>query len=321
MMEPVPIDAQTLCQAQERIRDRVHRTPLVPSRTLDAITGAKVWLKCENLQKIGAFKIRGATNAALQLDAEQLSKGLATHSSGNHAQALACAARSLGVPAYVVMPSSSPSAKVEGVRSYGGEITFCEPNLAAREDALAEVVARTGAHFIHPFNDLHVIAGQATAAKEAIEDVPEPFDALIAPVGGGGLLSGTALSAHHFSPQTEVWAAEPEGAGDAALSFRSGKIESAPYIDTIADGLLTTLGDKTLPIIREHVRGVLLVSERDIVLAMRLLFERVKLVVEPSGAVPLAALLANRDRFAGKRVGIILSGGNVDLAKLGGWFA
>jgi threonine dehydratase len=305
--------------AHERIRPYIHRTPVLTCRTLDRLSGAELFFKCENFQKIGAFKIRGGTNAVLCLTPEELKRGITTHSSGNHAQAIACAARQAGTKAYIVMPENSPKVKIDAVAGYGAEITLCTPTLEARESTVQEIIERTGAAFVHPFNNELVIAGQATCAKELIEDIAG-LDVLFAPVGGGGLLSGTLLSAHYLSPATEVYAGEPEGAADAVLSVQSGKIESAPYVKTIADGLLTTLGDLTLPIIRRHVKEVLLANDAEIIEALRLVYERMKIVIEPSCAVPLAALLKHKERFAGKRVGIILSGGNVDLAKFGEWF-
>ncbi len=253
-------------------------------------------------------------NAALSLSPEQLSKGLATHSSGNHAQALARAAKILGVKSYIVMPRTAPDIKKRGVKGYGGEIFECEPTLQAREATLAEVIKKTGATEIHPFNNYEVIAGQATAAKELFERI-EDLDVIMAPVGGGGLLSGTALAAKYFSPKTKVIAGEPAGSDDTYRSMQSGKIEQAQS-QTIADGLLTTLGDKTFPIIRELVSEVITVSDEQIIAAMRMVWERMKIIIEPSCAVPLAALLKEKKRFKGKRVGIILSGGNVDLEKV-----
>lgn len=307
-------------QAHERIKPFIHQTPVLTCSTIDKMAGASLFFKCENFQKIGAFKIRGGMNAVLTLPQEKLANGIATHSSGNHAQAIAFAARQTGTKAYIVMPNNSPRVKVNAVKGYGAEITFCEPNQQARETALQEIVDKKGAEFIHPYNDERVITGQATCAKELLEEIPK-LDALIAPVGGGGLLSGTALSAHYFSPQTVVYAGEPEGAADAVRSMKSGKIEDAPYINTIADGLLTKLGDKTFPIIYEHVKEIFTVTDEEIIAALRLVYERMKIVVEPSCAVPLAAVLKNNAVFAGKRVGIILSGGNIDLSKLAGWFS
>lgn len=308
------IDRQTIEKAHERIRSYIHQTPVLTSQSIDDEAGCQVFFKCENFQKVGAFKARGAMNAALSLSQEQLSKGLATHSSGNHAQALARAAKILGVKSYIVMPRTAPDIKKRGVKGYGGEIFECEPTLQAREATLAEVIKKTGATEIHPFNNYEVITGQATAAKELFEKVKD-LDVIMAPVGGGGLLSGTALAAKYFSPKTKVIAGEPAGSDDAYRSMQSGKIEPAQS-QTIADGLLTTLGDKTFPIIRELVSEVITVSDEQIIAAMRMVWERMKIIIEPSCAVPLAALLKEKKRFKGKRVGIILSGGNVDLDKV-----
>lgn len=305
--------------AHARIAPHIHRTPVLTCRSINALAGCNLFFKCENFQKIGAFKIRGGMNAALTLTPEQARRGLATHSSGNHAQAVAYAARQLGTKAYIVMPRTSPAVKVEAVRGYGAEITFCEPNQAAREAAIRQIIEATGAEFIHPYDDDRVITGQATCAKELIEDVPG-LEAVIAPVGGGGLLSGTSLSTHALLPDVPVFAGEPEGAADAVLSLRSGQVERAPYVNTIADGLLTTLSERTLGIISQHVQDIFLVSDDDIKAALRLVYERMKIVVEPSCVVPLAAVLNNKPVFAGKRVGVILTGGNVDLAKFGEWF-
>lgn len=304
--------------AHARIATHVHRTPVLTCESINRVAGAQLYFKCENFQKIGAFKIRGAMNAALSLSPEQLANGLATHSSGNHAQAIAFAARKLNTRAYIVMPSNSPSVKVNAVKEYGAAITFCEPNQQAREDTLGEIVRTTNAAFIHPYNDIRVIAGQATAARELIGDTPA-LDSIFAPVGGGGLLSGTLLSAHYFSPGTAVFAGEPEGAADAILSIKNNRIESASYVDSIADGLLTKLGDQTFPIIKQYVKDIYTVSEQEIIDALRLVYERMKLIVEPSAVVPLAAVLKNKDAFRGQQIGIILSGGNIDLAKLSGW--
>ena len=310
--------AADLTAAYDRIRGYIHRTPVLTCETLNDMTGARLFFKCENFQKIGAFKARGGMNAALQLSQMERQNGLATHSSGNHAQAIAYAANALGVRAYIVMPRTAPQVKKDAVRGYGAEVIECEPTLEARESTVNQVIAQTGAAMVHPYDDYAVIAGQATAAMELIEDQGqnEVFDVIMAPVGGGGLLSGTALAAHYFSPKTSVIAGEPEGAADAVLSFESGKIEKAPFINTIADGLLASLGQKNLPIIRQHVRDILLVSDPEIIAAMRLIWERMKIIIEPSCAVPLAAVLRNKEVFVGKKVGIILTGGNVDLGKL-----
>jgi threonine dehydratase len=307
-------------EAHERIKTFIHKTPVLTCTTINELAGAELFFKCENFQKIGAFKIRGGMNAALSLSKEKAANGIATHSSGNHAQAIAYAAKQLGTKAYIVMPNNSPTVKVNAVKGYGAEVTFCENNQQAREETLQAIVDKTGAEFIHPYNDERVITGQATCAKELLEEVPS-LDFLLAPVGGGGLLSGTLLSAHYFSPATKVYAGEPEGAADAVLSLKSGKIESAPFINTIADGLLTKLGDKTFPIIQQYVADILTVSDEEIISALRLVYERMKIVVEPSCVVPLAALLKNKKLFAGKRAGIILSGGNVDLKKFCEWFS
>lgn len=302
-------------EAAERIRPYVHRTPVLTCSTLNRLCDAELFFKCENLQKAGSFKIRGATNAVFVLTDAQAACGVATHSSGNHAAALALAAHWRGIRAYVVMPRDAPQVKQDAVAGYGAEITFCQPTPQAREEMLAQVVARTGAAAVHPSNDYRVIAGQGTAALELLEEVPE-LDVLMAPVGGGGLLSGTALAATALSPGTAVIAAEPEQADDAFRSLQAGRIVPQEHPDTIADGLRTSLGDKTFPIIQRHVRGIVTVSEEVIVEAMRLVWERMKLVIEPSAAVPLGALLSKRSEIQGRCIGIILSGGNVDLARL-----
>lgn len=307
------ISKQDIEQAHERIGAYVYRTPVLTSQSIDEIAGCSIYFKCENLQKVGAFKARGAMNAALQIPEAQRTKGIATHSSGNHAQAIARAGKILGIPAYIVMPNNAPQIKKAGVLGFGGQIFECEPTLASRETTLAGVISKTGATEIHPFNNYHVMTGQATAAKELFEEVND-LEYLIAPVGGGGLLSGTLLAARFFSPQTKVIAGEPEGADDAYRAMQSGKIEQSQS-NTIADGLLTTLGDKTFPIIKEHVERVITVSDAEITSAMRLVWERMKIIIEPSAAVSFAALLKERAAFRNKRVGIIFSGGNVDLEK------
>ncbi len=305
------ITKETITAAHSRIRSFIEKTPVLTSEAINEIAGWELFFKCENLQKIGAFKARGAMNAALSLSPEDLKKGIATHSSGNHAQALARAAKILNTKSYIVMPRTSPEIKKRGVREFGGEIFECEPTLDARETMLRQVIEKTGATEIHPFNNYDVITGQATAAKELFEEISE-IDFIVAPVGGGGLLSGTALATKYFSPKTKVIAGEPEGADDAARSMQSGKIETSQS-KTIADGLLTSLGDKTFPLIKELVQEVITVSDKEIADTMRLVWERLKVIVEPSGVVPLAAVLKAKDKFKGKRVGIIFSGGNVDL--------
>ena len=302
-------------QAAERIRPHAHRTPVMTCRSLDERVGAQVFMKCENLQKVGAFKFRGACNAVLSLSPDEAARGVATHSSGNHAQALALAAAMRGIPAYIVMPRNAPAVKQAAVAGYGGIITLCEPTLAARESTLAEVVAATGAEVVHPYNDVRVIAGQGTAALELLADVPD-LDVIMAPVGGGGLLSGTAIAARAVAPQIRVIAAEPAGADDAFRSLAARHIIPSVQPQTIADGLLTSLGDLTFPIIRDHVEQIVTVSEPAIVAAMKFVWERAKLVVEPSGVVPIAALWEEAIDLRGLRVGVILSGGNVGLEHL-----
>jgi threonine dehydratase len=302
-----------------RIAPYIHNTPIMTCKSINALYGLDLYFKCENFQKIGAFKIRGGMNASLQLTKAQLGKGVATHSSGNHAQALAFASKMLGIKAYIVMPESSPQVKVNAVKGYGAEVTICASNQAARESTLQAIVDKTGATFIHPYDNDEVITGQATCVKEIIEAMPD-IDIVVTPVGGGGLLSGTCLGAHYFKPGLKVYAGEPEGAADAVLSIQSGKVEKAPFVNTIADGLLTTLSERTLEIIQAHVADILLVSEDEIKAALRLVYERMKIIIEPSCAVPLAAVLKNADLFKGKKVGIILTGGNVDLSKFKDWF-
>ena len=304
--------ASDIREAVERVRPFINRTPVLTSETLNRSLNSNIFFKCENFQKVGAFKARGATNAVLQLDDRMLSRGVATHSSGNHAQALSWAANLRKCKAYIVMPVNSSRVKVEAVKGYGGEITFCEPTLAARESTLAKVLKETGATEIHPYNDVRIISGQATAALELFEEIPD-LDLIIAPVGGGGLLSGTALSAHYFSPRTKVIAAEPEQANDAYLSFINKRFIPSINPETVADGLRTSLGSITFPIILKYVDEIVTVSEISILQAMRYTWERMKILIEPSSAVPLAALLDNKTDAGNKRIGIILSGGNVDL--------
>ena len=313
------ITKETIEKAAERIAPYIHSTPILTNKSINELAGLELYFKCENFQKIGAFKIRGGMNASLQLTPEQLEKGVATHSSGNHAQALAFAAKMLGIKAYIVMPESSPQVKVNAVRGYGAEVTICASNQAARESTLQAIVDKTGATFIHPYDNDEVITGQATCVKEMIDAIPD-IDIVVTPVGGGGLLSGTCLGAYYFKPGLKVFAGEPEGAADAVLSIQSGKVEKAPFINTIADGLMTTLSERTLNIIKAHVTDILLVSDEEIKAALRLVYERMKIIIEPSCAVPLAAVLKNRELFQGKKVGIILSGGNVDLSKFKDWF-
>jgi threonine dehydratase len=298
--------------AAARIAPHVHRTPVATCASIDALAGCALHFKCEHLQKVGAFKARGAANAVFSLTDDEAGRGVCTHSSGNHAAALARAARLRGVPAHIVMPSSAPPVKKAAVAGYGGLITECEPTLQARERTLAEVQRATGATFVHPYDDPRVIAGQGTVALELLEQAPG-LDVVMAPVGGGGLASGTVLAVAALAPGTEVWGAEPAGADDAFRSLRDGRRHPSVAPRTIADGLLTALSERTFRILRGGLAGILTADDEDIVRAMRLLWERAKLLVEPSAAVPLAAVLAHPGRFAGRRVGIILSGGNVDL--------
>jgi len=302
-------------EASERIKPFVHLTPVLTCSSLNQMCKMEIFFKCENFQKAGAFKIRGAANAVFTLGVKEASRGVATHSSGNHAAALALAARWRGIKAYVVMPENAPHVKRDAVANYGAEIMVCKPTLEAREEGLRKVLDVTGAAFIHPYNDYRVISGQGTAALELCEEIPG-LDIVMAPVGGGGLLSGTAIAVSTISPQTLIIAAEPQRADDAYRSFHVGRLIPANNPDTIADGLRTSLGDLTFPIIRRYVKDIFTVSEEAIVKAMCYIWERMKIIVEPSAAVPLGALLTKRTGLSGKRIGVILSGGNVDLANL-----
>jgi len=301
--------------AHDRIRPHVHRTPVLTSSVLNALSGADLRFKCENFQKAGAFKVRGASNAVFGLPADRLARGVATHSSGNHALSLAYAAGRRGIPCHVVMPRTAPQAKKDAVRGYGGVITECEPSTSSREAVFAGVQARTGADFVHPYNDPRVIAGQATCARELL-DQAEGLDAIIAPIGGGGMISGTCLTVAATAPGVKVYAAEPANADDAARSLRAGRIIADDAPDTVADGLKVPLRDLTWHFVRSGVADILTVTEDEIVAAMKLIWKRMKIVVEPSSAVALAAVLANPDLFRGRRVGVILTGGNVDLDRL-----
>lgn len=306
---------KSIREAAERIRPYAHRTPVLTCASLDRAVGAKVFFKCENFQKVGAFKFRGACNAVFSLGDAEAARGVVAHSSGNHAQALALAARLRGIPAHIVMPGNAPAVKKAGVESYGGRITLCEPTLEAREAAQEQVVARTGATVIHPFNDERVIAGQGTAALEFLLDVPD-LDVILAPVGGGGLLSGTAIAGTGLFPGMRVIAGEPEGADDAFRSLAAGRIIPSVHPRTLADGLLTSLGTLTFPIIQQRVERIVTVSEPGIIKAMRFVWERMKIVIEPSSAVPVGVLFERKIDLTGLRVGVILSGGNVDLDAL-----
>ncbi len=301
--------------AHRRIAPHVHRTPVMVSASLDEMAGARLFFKCENLQKGGAFKMRGASNAIFSLSDAEAKRGVVTHSSGNHAQAVALAARKRGIRAWVVMPSNAPGVKLRAVKAYGAEVTLCEPTVRSREETAAAIMARTGAVLIHPFDDDRIIAGQATAALELLEDVPG-LDFILAPVSGGGLLSGTSLAAKALRPTIRVIGCEPKNADDAYRSMASGHIESNEHPDTMADGLRAQLAPRTFEIIRRNVERIELVTEEEIVAAMRHVWERMKIIIEPSSAVAVAPALLRRLGAEGKKVGIILSGGNVDLAHL-----
>lgn len=311
-------DWKSIIEAHHRIRPRINRTPVLTSRSLNKQTGAQLFFKCENLQKTGSFKIRGATNAIFSLPDHEARRGVITHSSGNHAAAVACAATWRGIPAWIVMPKNAPAVKCRAVESYGGKITFCEANVTSRAETAARLQCETGAVMVHPYDDDRIIAGQATAAKELLEDYPE-LDAVLAPVSGGGLLSGTCLGAKGVRPEAKVYGCEPERANDAYRSITTGTLQSLETSDTIADGLRASLAPRTFAILRKKVDGILLVSEEEIVTAMKLVWERLKTVIEPSSAVALAPLLRKSGLrelgFSDRepRIGVIFSGGNVEL--------
>lgn len=299
-------------QAHEVVKKYCHRTPILRSESINKIAGCDLYFKCENFQKVGAFKMRGASYAISQLSAEQKKKGVVTHSSGNHAQAVALAAQLQGISADIVMPKTAPQIKVKGVKTYGGNISFCEPTIQARKVTADQIIAEKGAIFIPPFNDLQVITAQATCAKELLEEI-ENLNSIICPVGGGGLLAGTILAANFFGKHVKVYAGEPETVNDASRSIKSGKIESNQTTNTIADGLMTNLGELNFSIIQRGIEDIIEVSEEEIKSAMRLIWERMKIIIEPSSAVALAAILKNKDLFQGQKLGIIITGGNVDL--------
>jgi len=301
--------------AHERIRPYIHRTPVLTSSYFNNRTGAELFFKCENFQKAGAFKARGASNAVFGLSEEKASKGVATHSSGNHGLSLSYAAGRRGIKATVVMPRTAPEAKKEAVRGYGGTVVECEPSTSSREAVFAEVVAESGADFVHPYNDPRVIQGQATCSKELVEDVGE-LDAVIAPIGGGGMVSGSCLTLSNIAPNTRIYAAEPKKADDAYRSFKAGHIIADDAPQTVADGLKVPLKDLTWHFVSNHVTDIFTTTEEEIVEAMYLCWQRMKIVMEPSSAVAIAAILKNPEVFAGKKVGVILTGGNVDLKKL-----
>ena len=304
-----------LQHCHDTIRPHIQRTPVLTSSQLNQMAECELYFKCENFQKMGAFKMRGATYAIAQLSEEARSKGVVTHSSGNFAQALSLAAQSLGVKAYIVMPENAPSVKIAAVKVYGGEVILCPSNMEAREATAAKIRQETGATFIHPSNDAHVITGQGTTAKELLEDYPD-LDFIVSPVGGGGLIGGTVLAVEALSKKVRVIGAEPAKADDAYRSLKSGKIETNTTTNTIADGLKTMLGDINFPLIQRGVEEIIRVEEEEIISAMKLIWERMKIVIEPSCSVTLAAVLKNKELFSNKRVGLIISGGNVDLTKL-----
>jgi len=309
------VQKKSLLACHERIKPFIHNTPVLTSSAINEMVGAELFFKCENFQKMGAYKMRGATNAIIQLTDKQKKAGVVTHSSGNFAQALSLAAKSLGVPAYIVMPESAPKVKKIAVEGYGGHIIECPSTLVDRENNAQKIVAEKGATFIHPSNDTAVILGQGTASLELLQSYPE-LNSIITPVGGGGLIAGSALSAFHFGNNCTVIGAEPFEADDAYRSMQSGKIETNVTTNTIADGLKTVLGDKNFPIIQEHVDRIIRVSEDEIVTAMRIIWERMKIIIEPSSAIALAAILREREAFAQLKIGVIISGGNVDLENL-----
>lgn len=302
-------------RAHIRMQKFVKITPIMTSNTINEITGAKIFFKCENFQKGGSFKMRGATNVIMDYTPEERANGFATHSSGNHAQAVALAAKLTGTKAYVVMPKDSTQVKIDAVREYGAEITFCEPNEKARQEACDKIVAETRAIFVPPFNDYRIITGQATAAKELMEEIDD-LDIIMTPVGGGGLAAGTAICADCLDPNIDVVLAEPKNADDTYRSFTSGKLQTVNNPKTIADGLRVSVGDKNFEIIKRLVKDVVTVEENEIIDAMRIIWERMKIIIEPSCAVPFAAVLKSPEKYKGKSIGIILTGGNVDVANL-----
>ena len=302
-------------QAHKRIRSQIHRTPVLTNRQVNERAGASVFFKCENFQKVGAFKFRGASNAIISLSDEEAAAGVATHSSGNHAQAVALAAKLRGIPAHIVMPENAPEVKKKAVKGYGANVTMCESTLEGRESTLTKVVEKTGATFIHPYDNAHIIAGQGTSAIELIEDQSE-LDIILAPVGGGGLISGTAIAANGLNPRIKVIGCEPEIADDAYRSFKTGTLQPVESTDTVADGLRTSLGELTFACIQQHLHDIVTVSEEQIIEAMRFVWERMNIIIEASCAVPVAALFHDKINAQNKRIGLIITGGNVDLDHL-----
>jgi threonine dehydratase len=302
-------------EAGQRIEPHIHQTPVLTSSFMNELTGAQLFFKCENFQKAGAFKVRGACNAVFGLTGDKISKGVATHSSGNHALSLSYAAGRRDIPVTVVMPRTAPDAKKAAVKGSGGVIVECEPSTSSREEVFAQVVAQSGADFVHPYNDPRVISGQATCSRELIENI-DGLDAIVAPIGGGGMISGTCLTVSNIAPDLKIYAAEPKNADDAYCSFKAGHIIADDAPNTVADGLKVPLKDLTWHFVSNYVEDILLASEQEIIDAMMLTWQRMKIVMEPSSAVPLATIIKNKELFAGKRVGVIITGGNVDLNKL-----
>jgi len=316
-MEKYAASIDDVRSAAKRIEGIGHKTPVLTSKTLDQLAGRKLFFKCENFQKVGAFKFRGGWNAVSMLNNKEAEKGVCTHSSGNHAQAVAYAAQKRGIPAYIVMPNNSPDVKLDAVRGYEAKVTLCEPTLEARRTTLEKIAEKTGATIIHPFNNSNVIAGQGTAALELIEEIKN-LDAIIVPIGGGGLMSGTCITTRSLLPKTKLYGAEPKGADDAYRSFAEGKIIPQENPDTICDGLLTSLGDKTWNILKDHLEAIYTVTDDEVIKAMKIIWERMKIIIEPSSATPVAVALSNEFKALKgiENIGIILTGGNVDLSKL-----
>ena len=316
-MEKYAASIDDVRSAAKRIEGIGHKTPVLTSKTLDQLAGRKLFFKCENFQKVGAFKFRGGWNAVSMLNNKEAEKGVCTHSSGNHAQAVAYAAQKRGIPAYIVMPNNSPDVKLDAVRGYEAKVTLCEPTLEARRTTLEKIAEKTGATIIHPFNNSNVIAGQGTAALELIEEIRN-LDAIIAPIGGGGLMSGTCITTRSLLPKTKLYGAEPKGADDAYRSFTEGKIIPQENPDTICDGLLTSLGDKTWNILKDHLEAIYTVTDDEVIKAMKIIWERMKIIIEPSSATPVAVALSNEFKALKgmENIGIIITGGNVDLSKL-----
>ncbi|HLF35498.1 MAG TPA: pyridoxal-phosphate dependent enzyme [Cyclobacteriaceae bacterium] len=314
MLDSIP-ELRDIILSYNRIKTWTHKTPVMTSSLVNELAGCRVFFKCENFQKTGSFKFRGASNVVLQLPENMSRNGVSTHSSGNHAQALALAANLQGIKSFIVMPENAPDVKRNAVKAYGGNVISCKPGLSSREETLANVTRDTRAFFIHPYNNFDIISGQATSAYEFLCENPS-LDSIIAPVGGGGLLSGTCLAAHYLNPRIKVYGAEPAGAPDAFKSLQAGKIIPSEHPNTLADGLLTSLGEKTFPVLRDHLERIILVSDEDIISAMQIIWERMKIIVEPSGAVSFAAMLHERKAFKGSNTGIIISGGNVNISQL-----